>query len=101
MSAGACDKNESFWVCRTHAAILQEASEVSKIQPVSCPKEKARASGPRPRTDSDALLLSAHLLKEQADGFDPAVEVRDVKLFIGSVQIVVGKPEAHHHAGNL
>src|SRR5579871_1474263 len=39
--------------------------------------------------------------EEAADGFDPAVEVRDVELLVGSVEIIVGEAEAHHHAGNL
>ena len=46
-------------------------------------------------------LLLSQLLEEAADGFDPVVEVRDVELLVGGVQVVVGKAEAHHHAGNL
>ncbi len=45
--------------------------------------------------------LFSQLLEEQTDRFDPAIEVRDVKLLVGSVQIVVGKTEAHHHGRNL
>src|SRR5207249_1900061 len=32
--------------------------------------------------------------------FDPSVEVRQVELLVGSVQIVVRKSEAHHDAGD-
>src|SRR5579864_175750 len=45
--------------------------------------------------------LSAEFLEEAADGFDPAIEVRNVELLVGGVQVVVGQTEAHHHAWNL
>ena len=35
-------------------------------------------------------LLLAQLLEEQADRLDTAIEIRDVELFVGGVQIVVG-----------
>src|SRR5579863_1888212 len=47
------------------------------------------------------FFSSAQLFEEATDGFDPAVEVRDVKLLVGSVKIVVGEAEAHHDTGNL
>ena len=34
-------------------------------------------------------------LEEADDGLDPAVEVRDVELLVGGVQVVVGEAEAH------
>ena len=46
-------------------------------------------------------LLFAELLEEAADRFDPAVEVRNMELLVGRVQVVVGQAEAHHDAGNL
>ncbi len=47
------------------------------------------------------LPLRAQLLKEQANRLDPAIKVWDVEFLIGSVQVVVGQTEAHHHAGDL
>src|ERR1017187_2964457 len=34
------------------------------------------------------------------DGFDAAIEVRQVELLVGGVQVVVGESEAHHDAGD-
>src|SRR5258705_3132 len=48
-----------------------------------------------------ALLLPSQLFKKQANRLNPAVKVRDVKLLVGGVQVVVGETEAHHDAGNL
>jgi hypothetical protein len=31
----------------------------------------------------------------------PPLEVRNVELFGGGVEVVVGEDEAHHHAGNF
>src|ERR1051326_2053025 len=45
--------------------------------------------------------LPAQFLEEQADGLDPAVEVRNVELLVGSVQVVIRQAEAHHHRWNL
>jgi hypothetical protein len=50
---------------------------------------------------TSALDLPAQLLEEAADGFDPVVEVGDVELLVGGVQVVVRQAETHHHAGNL
>ena len=47
------------------------------------------------------MLLLSQLLKEPDDALNPAIEVRDVKLLVGSVQVVVGQAKAHHHAGNF
>src|ERR1700692_2443614 len=47
------------------------------------------------------ILLSSQLLEDQANGFNPMGEVGDVKLFVGGVEVVVGKAETHHYAGNL
>src|ERR1039457_4173615 len=54
-----------------------------------------------PQNRSDAGHLSPQLFKEQADRLDPAVKIWDVKLLVWRVQVVVGKPEAHHHRWNL
>ena len=55
--------------------------------------------GSRPR--ASGLAGSAQPLQEEDDGFDPAVEVGDVELLVGGVQVIVGEAEAHHHAGDL
>ena len=49
----------------------------------------------------DSSSYVAQLFKEQTDGFDSAVKVRDVELFVGGVEVVVGQAEAHHDAGNF
>src|SRR5208337_3133270 len=76
----------------------------------------ARPFGPEPTTHALRLmptigyslgskwthyLLFSQLLEEAADGFDAVVEVGDVELLVGGVEVVVGKAEAHHHAGNF
>ncbi len=43
----------------------------------------------------------SQLFEEAADGFDSPVEVWDVELFVGGVQVVVGQAEAHHYTGNF
>src|SRR6185437_5558016 len=47
------------------------------------------------------VRLFSQLLEEQTDRLNPAMEVRDVKLLVRGVQVVVRQTEAHHHAGNL
>src|ERR1700687_658346 len=49
----------------------------------------------------EQILVLSELLEEAADGFDPAVEVRDMELLVGGMQVVVGEAEAHHHTGYL
>src|SRR5436853_7826630 len=56
---------------------------------------------PEPEADTAFSCRSAHLFEEQTDGLDAAVEIGDVELLVGSVQIVIWQAEAHHHAGNL
>src|SRR5260370_41783194 len=46
-------------------------------------------------------LLAPQILEEQTDGLDAAMEVGNVELLVGSVQVVIRKAESHHHAGNL
>jgi hypothetical protein len=45
--------------------------------------------------------LPAQLLKKQADRLNSPIEVRDMKLLIGRVKVIVRQAEAHHHAGNF
>ena len=52
-------------------------------------------------SETDGLAIAAQLLKKQANGFNPPVEIGNMKLLIGRVQIVIRQTEAHHHAGNL
>src|SRR5271157_802394 len=47
------------------------------------------------------LLPVPQYLEEPDDRLNPTIEVRDVELFVGSVQVVVGQAHAHHDAGNL
>src|SRR5579859_1174392 len=47
------------------------------------------------------VILRSELFKEADDRFNPAVEVRDVELLVGGVEVVVGQAEAHHDAGNF
>ena len=35
-----------------------------------------------------------------SDGFDAAVEIRQVEFFVGGMDVVVGQTEAHQHARN-
>src|ERR1700692_24015 len=46
-------------------------------------------------------LFSSQLLEKQTDGLDPVMEVRYVELFVGRVQVIVGKTEAHHYCGDF
>src|SRR5882724_8845823 len=46
-------------------------------------------------------ILTPQILKEPDDALNPTIEVRDVELLIGRVQIVVGQAKAHHHARNF
>src|ERR1700690_4186102 len=46
------------------------------------------------------LILPGENLQVSGDGFDAAVEVRQVELLVRRVQIVVGESEAHHDAGD-
>ena len=46
-------------------------------------------------------FLASQLLEEATDSFDPAMEVWDVELFVGCVEVVVREAEAHHDAGNF
>src|SRR5215471_880465 len=41
------------------------------------------------------------LLEVPDNALDPAIEVRDVELLVGGVEVVVGQSETHHDAGNL
>src|SRR6202140_5937209 len=41
------------------------------------------------------------LLKEQTNRLNPAMEIWNVKLLVRSMQVVVGKPKAHHDRWNL
>src|SRR6202795_3030774 len=41
------------------------------------------------------------LLKEQTNRFNPAMKIRNVELLVRSMQVVVGKPKAHHDRWNL
>jgi hypothetical protein len=50
-------------------------------------KKKRGQECPRHRL---LVLLFAQLLEEQTDRFDPTIEVRNMELLVGSVQIVVG-----------
>jgi len=43
--------------------------------------------------EEQGLSLPAQLLKEQADRLNPPIKVRDMKLLIGRVQIVIGEAE--------
>src|ERR1700682_2528344 len=52
---------------------------------------------PQPKT-GPAL---SQLLKEQTNRFNPAMKIRNVKLLVRSVQVIVRKPKAHHHRWNL
>src|SRR5271165_908261 len=63
--------------------------------------KRAAGTGEGARPSTSISLLLAQLLKEQTDRLDPAMEVRDVELLVGCVQVVVRQAEAHHHAGNL
>src|SRR2546425_1872964 len=56
---------------------------------------------PEPEADTAFSRRSTHLFEEQTDGLDAAVEIWDVELLVGSVQIVIWQAEAHHHAGDL
>ena len=44
--------------------------------------------------------LFAGLFQKTHDRFDAQLEVFQVELFVGGVDVVVGEAEAHHHAGN-
>src|SRR6266849_3625568 len=54
-----------------------------------------------PRSFLRQTELFSQLLEEQTDRLNPAMEVRDVKLLVRGVQIIVRQAEAHHDAGNL
>src|SRR5271170_5883176 len=41
------------------------------------------------------------LLKEQANRLNPAMKIRDMKLLVRSMQIVIRKPKTQHHRRNL
>src|SRR5271165_1150619 len=41
------------------------------------------------------------LFKEENEGLDAAIEVGEVELFVGSVEVVVRKAKAHHDGRNL
>src|SRR5689334_19930918 len=47
------------------------------------------------------IFLLSQLLKEPDNALNPTIEVRDMELFVGSVQVVIGQAEAHHHAGDF
>jgi len=56
---------------------------------------------PRSRLgDLGIPLLLAGLLQEAHDRFDAQIEVLQVELFVGGVDVVVGQAEAHHDAGD-
>src|SRR5579871_6591972 len=40
-------------------------------------------------------------LEEADDRFNTAVEIGNMKLLVGGVQVIVGQAKAHHHAGNV
>src|SRR5471030_1290238 len=44
------------------------------------------------------IPLLSQFLKKPDDALNPTIEVGDVKLFVGSVQVIVRQTEAHHHA---
>src|ERR1700735_2644927 len=54
-----------------------------------------------PRRPVGHSSLRSQLFEEPTDRFNPVMEVRKVKLLVRSVQVVIGKAEAHHHAGNF
>src|SRR5579872_6315515 len=47
----------------------------------------------------DAAGSTACLLQESDQGTDSQLEVLQTELFVGCMDVVVGKAEAHHHAG--
>ncbi len=62
---------------------------------------QAKEKTQRGRRNGCGRFLLAQLLEEQADRFNPAIEIWNVKLFVRGMQIVVRKTEAHHHGRNL
>ena len=50
---------------------------------------------------TNGSYLPAQPLKEQANRLNPPIEIRDVKLLVRRVQVVVGKAKSHHHRGNF
>src|SRR5437660_937799 len=45
--------------------------------------------------------LRSKLFKESDNRLYPAIKVRNVEFLVGRMQVVVGQPEAHHHAGDF
>src|SRR5499427_7517655 len=62
---------------------------------------RIQAWGQPPSAAPRFLASLPQLLEESADSFDPTVEIRNVELLVGSVQIVVWEAEAHHDRWNF
>ena len=69
--------------------------------PFQIGKRRIGPSALAPTPNDEDRRLSPQLLEEQADGLNPAIEVRNMELLIRRVQVAVGQAEAHHHAGDL
>src|SRR3954468_11828821 len=50
------------------------------------------------RSPDHPILLLSELFKERDYRLNPTIEVGDVELFVGRVQVVIGQAEAHHYA---
>ena len=91
---------QSLEMTKPRSLVVVESSVRSEAQPTlrlrSGQGWLRHASGGR-----EARSLCRQAVEEVDDRLDPAIEVRDVELLVGGVQIVVGQAQAHHHRGNL
>jgi hypothetical protein len=46
-------------------------------------------------------LFRAQLFKEHADRFNPAIEIRNMKLLVRRMEVVIRQPESHHDTGGF
>src|SRR6266849_2809304 len=62
-------------------------------------EKKAAGEAPAPHNLSQSSLLSRHNLKQPHNRLNSSIKVRNVELFVGGVEVVVGEAEAHHEGG--
>src|SRR5207245_6876848 len=95
------DLNSIFYLKERNGESLAGFGAIAPLsrRDAACRVFRAPASA-RPSETKQAPSLS-QLLEEQTNRFNPAMKIRNVKFLVRSMQVVVGKPKAHHDRWNL
>src|ERR1035437_3738431 len=78
-------------------AMCRRASYLHDSRRSGKPWDRQRISG---KVRRKFMSVPCENLQVARHGFDAAIEVRQVELLVGRVQVVVGESETHHDAGD-